>query len=137
MDSPEQVHVHPVLPGLSLWQWVRVVFVALAALLPLILLLSGTIIATQSWVSNPVVSALLIVIGFGFVMTIIGNIMVRLVRDKEFAAGYTTSRGGYLQFDQVDEATGLVVREAGEPAITRAQYRAKIDAFRATQTKRK
>jgi hypothetical protein len=134
MGDTEHDQVRPVLRGWSLWHWVRVVFVSAAALVPLVFLLGGTIIATQSWVSNPVVSALLVIIGLGFVAMTTANIMGRVVRDKEFAAGYTTSRGGYLQYDQVDEATGLVVREAGEPALTRAQYRAKIAAFHAGTT---
>jgi len=111
--------------------WTAVSFV------PLSFLLGGTIIATQSFVSNPVVSGLLIVLGLATLAAIVTNIMGRVVRDREFAAGYTTSRGGYLQYDQVDESTGLVVREAGEPALTRAQHRAKIVAFQAAQTERK
>lgn len=120
-----------------MWQWVRLGLVWSGATIPLGLLLGGTIIATQSWVSNPIVSGLLVLLGVAFFISIVANIMVRVRRDKEFAAGYTTSRGGFLQYDQVDESTGLVVRDAGEPALTRAQYRAKIDAFHATHAQRK
>lgn len=137
MGNAGQDQVRAVLPGPSLWQWIRLGFVTIAILLPLVLMLGATIILTRTWVSNPVISGLLIIIGLGFVMLIVANVMSRVQRDKEFAAGYTTSRGGYLQYDQVDESTGLVVREAGEPALTRPQYRAKIDAFRATHPQRK
>ncbi|WP_120339107.1 hypothetical protein [Cryobacterium soli] len=137
MGDTEHDQARPVLRGWSLWQWGRFTLWTAFAIVPLSFLLGGTIIATESWVSNPVVSSLLIVLGVAFLAGIVGNIMVRVVRDKEFAAGYTTSRGGFLQYDQVDESTGLVVREAGEPALTRAEYRAKIAAFHAAQTERK
>ena len=135
--NPERDRVRPVLPGWSLWQWLRLGLVSVVVLVPVSFLLGGTIIATQSWVSNPVVLGLLISVGITLLVGIVANVAGRVRRDKEFAAGYTTSRGGFLQYDQVDESTGLVVRDAGEPALTRAQYRAKIDAFRATQIRRK
>ena len=49
---------------------------------------------------------------------------------RERAAGYTTSRLGYPNVEQVDEATGLIVRSAGEPLLSREVVRGRIDAFR-------
>ena len=45
-------------------------------------------------------------------------------KDRECAAGYTTSGMGYPNLEQVDPATGLIVRAAGEPLLTRHEQRA-------------
>lgn len=51
---------------------------------------------------------------------------------REFAAGYTTSRLGYPPVEQVDESTGLIVRAAGEPLISRQEHRTRVQAFKAS-----
>ena len=53
-------------------------------------------------------------------------------KDRECAAGYTTSGMGYPNLEQVDPATGLIVRAAGEPLLTRQEQRARVQAFKAT-----
>ncbi|KFF59210.1 hypothetical protein JF66_12925 [Cryobacterium sp. MLB-32] len=53
-------------------------------------------------------------------------------KDKECAAGYTTSPGGYPNLEQVDASTGLIVRAAGESLIGRKEQRARVQAFKAT-----
>ena len=55
-------------------------------------------------------------------------------RNREFAAGYTTANGAYLQYEEVDGPTGLVVRESGEPAITEKERRARVAAYLAQRT---
>lgn len=52
--------------------------------------------------------------------------------DKERAAGYTTSRWGYPNVEQVDEATGLIVRSAGEALLSRQVIRSRIAAYKAS-----
>jgi predicted lysophospholipase L1 biosynthesis ABC-type transport system permease subunit len=52
---------------------------------------------------------------------------------REFAAGYTTSRMGYPNLEQVDEATGLIVRAAGEPLLSRQVRRDRVHAYKATR----
>jgi hypothetical protein len=54
-------------------------------------------------------------------------------KDKEFAAGYTTSRMGYPNLEQVDEATGLIVRAAGEPLLSRQVRRDRVHAYKAAR----
>lgn len=137
MDESGTGRVRTVIPGWSLWQWICLILASSGAVGFLSVVLAAVVVITRTWVTNPLVSGILIAAGIAIVCIILGNVMGSVRRDQEFAAGYTTSRGGYLQYDQVDESTGLVVRDAGDPALTRAQYRAKIDAFRATQTQRK
>ena len=65
----------------------------------------------------------------------VGYVAMRLMdkqKLREFAAGYTTSRMGYSNMEQVDERTGLIVRAAGEPLLTRQEHRARVHAFEAT-----
>lgn len=51
---------------------------------------------------------------------------------RESEAGYTTNWIFYQpQIDLVDPRTGLVVRAAGDPQITKAEYRSRIKAIRA------
>jgi len=52
--------------------------------------------------------------------------------DKEIAAGYTTSRWGYPNVEQVDGATGLIVRSAGEALLSRQVIRSRIAAYKAS-----
>ncbi|WP_156109772.1 hypothetical protein [Cryobacterium sp. MLB-32] len=52
---------------------------------------------------------------------------------REFAAGYTTSWLGYPNLEQVDERTGLIVRAAGEPLISRQEHRTRVQALRASR----
>ena len=54
-------------------------------------------------------------------------------KDREFAAGYTTSRMGYPNLEQVDESTGLIVRAAGEPLLSRQVRRDRVHAYKATR----
>ena len=53
--------------------------------------------------------------------------------EKERAAGYTTSRWGYPNVEQVDEVTGLIVRSAGEPLLSRRVIRERLAAYRASR----
>jgi len=52
---------------------------------------------------------------------------------REFAAGYTTSRLGYPNLEQVDESTGLIVRAAGEPLISRQEHYTRVQSFKASR----
>jgi hypothetical protein len=47
-----------------------------------------------------------------------------LRKARETAAGYTTMQAGDLNLDQVDSATGVVVREAGRPYLSKAELKA-------------
>ena len=51
-------------------------------------------------------------------------------KDREFAAGYTTSRMGYPNVEQVDESTGLIVRATGEHLLTRHEHRDRVLAYK-------
>lgn len=58
--------------------------------------------------------------------TAIGCIIWGAVQDvREMRAGYTTAFAWHRNFDQVDPATGEVVRRAGEPLITEKELAAR------------
>jgi len=54
-------------------------------------------------------------------------------KDRELAAGYTTSSRGYPNLEQVDPSTGLIVRAAGEPLLSRQVQRDRVLAYKATR----
>jgi hypothetical protein len=53
-------------------------------------------------------------------------------KERESAAGYTTSGMGYPNLEQVDPSTGLVVRAAGEPLLSRQAQRDRIREYKAS-----
>ena len=50
---------------------------------------------------------------------------------KEIAAGFTTKVNGNNQVECVHSRTGVVIREAGEPNLTREQWEAAMNRVRA------
>jgi uncharacterized membrane protein YedE/YeeE len=69
--------------------------------------------------------ALFAVLPFFAVFWAIGSKAER--RQKaEVAAGYTTLRGRYQQIEQLNPMTGRVIRRAGEPLLSSAEFRRHI-----------
>ncbi|MBG6057180.1 hypothetical protein RCH16_000366 [Cryobacterium sp. MP_M5] len=134
IERREEWNVRPLVEGWSMWRW-GIVGLTVGGLEGILSIALGLVIAiTRSWVSNPVVSSLLICFGLALASMIFGYRMVLRRRDEELAAGYTTSRGSYLQYEQVDEATGLVVRRSGEPALSRREHRDRVARFLAERS---
>lgn len=72
---------------------------------------------------HPVVLALLAIFVAAAIVAIV-SFMVGLGQvAKEHRAGYTTSPSGWFEFDQVDPRTGVVIRQAGEPKLSRQESR--------------
>lgn len=74
-------------------------------------------IATRAGFSQLIPNVMFVTI-FALVPT--SFLFVRLLRQKtakERAAGYTTSVMGWTDLPQIDRATGLVVRAAGQPLL--------------------
>ena len=81
---------------------------------------------------SPRVVPLVLVIFGAFIASFVVAHLASKQKDRECAAGYTTSGMGYPNLEQVDPATGLIVRAAGEPLLTRQEHRARVQAFKAT-----
>lgn len=99
--------------------------------------LAGTVAAvtvmavTHTLFENPWVGSICGVAGASiFIAWLVSNVLEKR-KDAEFAAGYTTSRLGYPNLEQVDESTGLIVRAAGEPLLTRQEHRDRVLAYKA------
>ncbi|KFF57951.1 hypothetical protein JF66_22325 [Cryobacterium sp. MLB-32] len=110
----------------------------LASLFFATVLLLGSVLGSLSIVfsgilfENPWLVAFCVIAGASGLM---GFLMVSLLgrqKLKEFAAGYTTSRLGYPNMEQVDESAGLIVRAAGEPLLTRQEHHTRVQAYRAS-----
>jgi len=115
-------------PSMILLMTVAIVFAPL--ILASTISVMVAIVVTQSTFSNPVVATLAavmaacLVVAFAFIY--FGNLALK----AEIAAGYTTSRFGYPHLELVDPSTNLIVRSAGEPLISRDEYRRRVQAYR-------
>jgi hypothetical protein len=116
-----------VLPGRSAWSIMGVVLLSVPPGLALLLMLAvgmsvsgegygGSVFLTSAMV------AILVDIAFAFVtMTWFG-----FRRAEEVRAGYTTTANEFPHHPQVDPTTGMVIRLAGEPLLSREERRERI-----------
>lgn len=130
-----QMRTRERIPGLPLIQFVYGAFLFAALTVASTIAVVAAIVMTQSTFSNPVVATLAAIeaaclVGGGACMYF-GNLALK----AEIAAGYTTSRFGYPHLELVDPSTNLIVRSAGEPLISREEYRRRVQAYRTTMLK--
>lgn len=118
-----------VLTQWTAWRWVNITIVAIYVGAPLAIVMGLTSVITQSWIGNPFVAFLATATGLAVATSAFSTLMMFRCLGKEAAAGYTTANGNYLQYDEVDGPTGLVVRGAGEPAIREKERRARVSAY--------
>lgn len=116
------------------WRWVNIGIAVIYGGAPLAIVMGLTSVITQSWIENPFVAFLTAATGFALATTAFCIIMMFRSLGKEAAAGYTTANGNYLQYDEVDGPTGLVVRAAGEKAISEKERKARVAAYLARHT---
>ncbi|TFC05049.1 hypothetical protein E3O42_04125 [Cryobacterium adonitolivorans] len=125
-----QMRTRERVPGLSmrrLWIWaVCLGALSLAAAIATVV----AIIVTQSTFNSPVVATLAAIFAGSMGLSFLLMYYVGLAVKAEIAVGYTTSRLGYPHVELVDESTSLVVRSAGEPLISREEYRRRVQAYR-------
>lgn len=102
-----------------------------------ILLLFGALAAhkTQQW--DPYILSSLGIFaasfGAGWLFLLISNVKTR----KEIAAGYTTSTTGDNQVERRHSPTGVVMRAAGEPNLTKPRWEAAMRRVRAYEEHQK
>lgn len=118
--------------GISMWR------LALSALFFAALTVIGgvlgamTILASRVLFENPWLVASWGAAAASLVLSFLTIFLMGKQMQREFAAGYTTSRLGYPNMEQVDESTGLIVRAAGESLLTRQEHRRRVQAFKAS-----
>lgn len=100
-----------------------------------VLLVSGIVVVIGALVygSDVMGFPILVVASASFVAIIFATRRARALRSlalREFEAGYTLSRYGPVQLDQLDPATSIVIRRAGERALTRREERRARSAAR-------
>lgn len=123
-----------VLSRWTAWRWANLGIATIFSGAPLAIVMGLTSVITQSWIGNPFVAFLAAATGLALAASAFCCIMMFRSLGKEAAAGYTTANGNYLQYDEVDGPTGLVVRAAGEPAISEKERRARVAAYLAQHT---
>ena len=129
VSKPFQMHTRIRVSGPSMWHLNRaaLAFGGVAG----IVTVGALIVLVTTHDTRRVVPLFLIIVAAFLVSFLIAHWGSKQ-KDRECAAGYTTSSIGYPNLEQVDPATGLIVRAAGEPLLTRQEQRARVQAFKAT-----
>lgn len=115
------------LPGVSGFKLAKIEIGILLALFPLLLILVvGMVITGGGYGSS---QFLTVVMGL-IVCDVIASFIVSAACNRRFraesGAGYTTSTRRFNDVDEVDVASGCVVRLAGEPSLTRDQHAQRV-----------
>lgn len=132
MDNSFKIQTRKMVSGLSMWRLMWAGLACSGVTVVSTVAVCVVIIVTDSTFNNPWVVALAAILA---VSAGVGFLFMRVMdkrKDAEFAEGYTTSRVGYPNLEQVDESTGFIVRAAGEPLLTRQEHRARMLAFKAS-----
>lgn len=124
---------HDLLPGPTVFQWSGYALMSCAlGLVGMIgaLVCAVTIVsASQQW--DPVTITFLALLLLGFA----GGWVLNKLSDRkgraELAAGYTTSAQGNNEVIRLHSRTGVVMREAGQPNLTKPQWEAAMARVRA------
>ncbi|MGO4536739.1 hypothetical protein [Leifsonia sp. 2MCAF36] len=122
-------------PGVTSVGMTRFSLIAiLAGLLALLAMLPfGILTWTGVWSPPGVFFLPFILVGIG-VMTVgrMVGLFVPMRESAELRAGYTLSRDGDTNVDQLDPKTGYVIRPAGHPALTRDEEKSALLRVRAS-----
>jgi len=128
--QPFEMRIRSRVPGPSMW---RINLAALALVGVMLVVMVVAILSIVVTHDTTVAFILLFVVGAVFLACYLLTVWASKQMKREFAAGYTTSRMGYPNLEQVDESTGQVVRAAGEPLLTRQVHRDRVLAYKATR----
>lgn len=129
MSKPFEMRTRTMVRGPSMWR----LYMAALALGGVAAIVSvGALFVLVRTQDSPRVVPLVLVIFVAFIASFLVAHWASKQKDRECAAGYTTSGLGYPNLEQVDQATGLIVRSAGEPLLTRQERLTRVRAFKAT-----
>ncbi|TFD93030.1 hypothetical protein E3T61_05500 [Cryobacterium lactosi] len=130
MIDPVPMRLRERVPGPSLIRTAYLTVLSAALTVASTIAVMVAILVTQSTFDNPVVATLAAILAACLVGGVACTHFVKRALKAETAAGYTTSRFGYPQLELVDPSTNLIVRAAGEPLISREEYRRRVQAYR-------
>lgn len=92
-----------------------------------------SVLATRRVVDNPIaLGALVGILGVFVAMFLCGEFVGKQLK-KEAAAGYTTSPFTQIHLPEVDPRSQLIIREAGEPRLSRGQRRRVLATLRGSK----
>jgi len=129
VSKPFEMRTRTMVRGPSMWR----LYMAALALGGVAAIVSvGALFVLVRTQDSPRVVPLVLVIFVAFIASFLVAHWASKQKDRECAAGYTTSGLGYPNLEQVDQATGLIVRSAGEPLLTRQERLTRVRAFKAT-----
>ena len=130
-DQPFEMRTRSRVPGPSMWRLIVVAMLFVGVGLVIMLAAIITVVVThETIVAGILVCVMAAVFTACFSMLFWASKQMK----KEFAACYTTSTLGYPNLEQVDVSTGLIVRAAGEPLLSRQVRRERVLAFKASRT---
>lgn len=130
------------LPGLTAKRWAAIGLMSFAAAaagaIGAIVCAFTIVLRTQSWdpITISFVSIILVGAAFGWVCVILSDRKER----AEIKAGYTTTAQGNNEVARVHSPTGVVMRDAGRPNLSRPEWEAamsRVRAFEATRQRKK
>ncbi|WP_348786601.1 hypothetical protein [Leifsonia sp. NPDC080035] len=130
-DQPEWRR-RDLLPGATTFQiggWV-LISIAIAAVGAIGSLIWGFGVAPKTKAWDPVGIAVFALFAGGSVAAFVFDRWSDLKAKREIEAGYTTVNGNH-QVERVHSRSGIVVREAGEPNLTKEQWEAAMNRVRA------
>jgi ferredoxin len=122
------------LPGLSLhaWSGLGLWGIALALVGGLGAVVGALVVVARTHVVDPVTLGFLILFFAACLWCGLCSSMCAYKRRREIAAGYTTALQGHYEVERRHPPTGVIMRYAGQPALTRVQEeqaRRRVDAF--------
>lgn len=121
----EMVPGRPALFWSRAFRWIRYVW------LGSILWIAWLFVRLYGEPASPLFIGLIFLLGASVIgMRVIGDGPWKRRKDAELTAGYSTVLGGELGVDFVDAKTSRVIRLAGEPPISRDEYRSRLAAIR-------
>jgi hypothetical protein len=126
------------LPGKTASQWSGIALVGGAAWLvgTVGAAICGVTVVRQTGRLDPVTVAFLALFAVGFAVLALGVKLMERKARKEIAAGYTTMAQGHYEVERRHSPTGVVMRAAGQPPLTREQWERamqKVRTYRESQ----
>ncbi len=109
---------------ISAWVWARTLLAVCVLLVIAGVSSSIMLVVGAAWDVPFAATVILIVVSYAV------EAAFKRADQRERRAGYTTLRLKYQEFDQVDSRTGIVVRPAGAPFLSRAEWEARAQRAR-------
>lgn len=126
----------PLLPGPTAMQWANYTLIALAAcaISAIGAVAYALLVIARTQRLDPVavsfVAAFLLSLVIAYVLNHVAHQKVK----REVQSGYTTAAQGHNEVPRLHSPTGVVMREAGQPNLTKTEWEAAMSRVRAHQS---